>query len=111
MFAVLLPMLAAAGVGEAHSICPAYNFQPSARLDVGAIKRLARDVLANENMTTTHGAQLVILPFDVEDPPTSGHWEGLAVVYVTRGDLAEQTIGGVLRQSLPAPAIEPRRLG
>ena len=106
MFAMLLPMLVAAGVVEAESICPTYSFQPSARFDVGAIKRLARDGLANENMTTTGGAELVLLPFDVEDPPISGQWEALAVVYVTRGDLAEQTIGGLLRQSLPAPAID-----
>jgi len=108
MFASLLSLLAVTGAAaQAGSKCETYSFQPNARLDVGAIKRLAWTHLGDDKtMTTSGGARLMIQPFDVEDRPTFGRWRALAVVYATRGDLAERTIGGILFETRSAQPID-----
>jgi hypothetical protein len=67
---------------------------------------LAWGSLGDEETTTSAGARLMVQPFDVEDRPTYGRWRALAVVYVTRGDLAERTIGGVLFELRSMPPID-----
>lgn len=103
---LLFPTMAGAVLSVQGSSmgCPTYSFQPKARLDVSAIKRLARDPQFS-GLTTPTGAELVTLPFDDEDHPADNHLRALAVVYVTRGDLGERSLGGVLFQARSSAPI------
>src|SRR6266404_7679051 len=97
----------AMGTSFPAAACNSYDFRPHATLDVAAVKRLTLAPLGDDpHSTTATGAQLVVLPFDYEDHPTYGRWRAWAVVYVTRGDLGEETIGGLLLQERKDPPMD-----
>jgi hypothetical protein len=108
-FAVRASLAAAYAVAASipAAACNSYDFRPHATFDVAAIKRLSgTPLIIDAPSTTATSAQLVVLPFDQEDHPVDGRWRALAVIYVTRGDLGEDTIGGLLLQARNDPPMD-----
>jgi hypothetical protein len=103
----ILAATLAIGASVPATGCNSYDFRPHATFDVAAIKRLSgAPLIVDAPSTTATGAQLVALPFDREDHPIYGRWRALAVIYVTRGDLGEDTIGGLLLQARNDPPMD-----
>ena len=80
--------------GAASAQCrQKFSFRASPRLDLTAVQRLAHK---RASPATADGSSLVVWAFDAEDRPSYGRWIGLALVYITRGDIGEQPVGGLL---------------
>lgn len=85
------------GVAAAATQCTQqFSFRANPTLNLASVQRLAGQRVSPE---TADGSKFVVWSFDGEDHPSYGHWAGLALVYVTRGDLGEDPIGGLLLQA------------
>lgn len=71
------------------------RFRANPTLNLATVQRLAGQRISPE---TGDGSKLVVRSFDTEDSPSYGDLVGLALVYVTRGDLGENPVGGLLLQ-------------
>jgi len=98
--ALALTTSAAAG---APQCAKQFSFRANPTLNLASVQRLAGQRLSPE---TADGSKLVVWSFDGEDHPSYGHWVGLALVYVTRGDLGEQPVGGLLLQTPSTASVD-----
>lgn len=98
-FAVLV--LAQSAEAAVPQCAKQFSFRTNPTLNLANVQRLAGQRLSPE---TADQSKLVVWSFDGEDHPSYGRWVGLALVYVTRGDLGEQPVGGLLLQA-PSTAL------
>jgi len=94
-FAVL-----ACGSAQAAACEPAYTFRTNPVFGLAEIMRLATPVRDEPPVQTADGIRLIVRPFSEEDHPTYGRWRAAAVVFISRGDLGEEPVGGLLLQNL-----------
>lgn len=71
-----------------------FRFDPSARLSVSAISRLAEPT--GFDVHTRNGVSIMFWPFDRENQPVKGKWAAFALIYASTGGLGEARPGGVL---------------
>lgn len=104
-FACTLALSVATGQVRAEPCHSSFTFKPKPSLDLAAISRLsARGPPPGDvHLEAKDGGQLIVWPFDVEDQPTFGQWRAIALVFVTRGNLGEDTVGGLLLQARSEP--------
>src|SRR5258708_9623052 len=102
IFVAAIAMLMAHTPTNAATTCGRFMFDPHPRLALSDLKRLAST--NGVGPEAADGGQMVYWPFDLEDHPVRGKWRALGVVYVTRGDLGEEAVGGMLLQSRSGPA-------
>lgn len=106
-----LAFLLCPAAGQAATCDREFTFNPRPVLGLTDVKRLATPdaSIRGSDLSTADGAQLVVWPFDEEDHPTRGRWRAIALVYVTRGDLGEKTVGGELLQLESKPPLSLSR--
>ncbi|HEX5261896.1 MAG TPA: hypothetical protein VFW13_00100 [Phenylobacterium sp.] len=111
---IVVAALAAAANPVRAATCHAdFAFRPNPSLDLATVTRLvAQGSQTKSGLEAKDGGRLVVWPFDEEDHPTFGQWRAIALVFVTRGDLGEDTVGGLLLQagSEPPVSIDKARL-
>jgi hypothetical protein len=110
MSCALVGSLLATPVFAGAACHQAFAFQANPRIGLSAIRKLSQLDPAKDAPHTKDGAELVVWPFDEEDHPTFGNYRGLALVFATRGDLAEETAGGLLLQDRSEPPLAPGKL-
>jgi hypothetical protein len=89
-----------------------FALNPHPLLKLADVRRLADRAAANgpgapENRD---GGRLIFWPFDEEDHPIYGKWRGIGLIFATRGDLGEPTVGGLLLQSRATPPVHADRV-